>query len=188
MHIRTVQHPLGRLDIIRLQNRTAQLDSAPVPSLLYSLQGHSSYTMIACQRPIALQGTDYKSSSALTNINTVKASMKHPAPRQARVTRPSKIQLPPLHDLSDWSFSPEHTSGPSFEDTTFDNSTLWARHRYLCFGDAKRSQLIFSSQIFDGEVACHTSLIRLRRECKDAELWIQVERQCHYTGAWTVLN
>ena len=97
------------------------------------------------------------------------------------------LQLPTLHELEEWSFTPGRLSGPHFRDATFDNTTLWSAHRYHCYSDCHRQKHVFSSQVFESEVACHTSLIKLRHECKELDLWIQVERYHPETG-WTILN
>ena len=99
-----------------------------------------------------------------------------------------KITLPPLHDLSDWSFSGSNVAGPHFEhSTTFDRTTLETAHRYKAYSDCERINLVLNSGVFDGEVACHTSLIKLRRMVA-ADLWISVERWNSRTNSWTVLN
>ena len=110
---------------------------------------------------------------------------QHASPR---ALRPRHITLPPLHELEEWSFSADNVSGPKFSDVTFDNSTLWSSHRYHCYSDRDRESLVFSSKIFEGEVACHTSLIKLRHELKDLDLYVQVERFEPALNRWTVLN
>lgn len=103
--------------------------------------------------------------------------------QQKAAARPSQSEV--TRTLDEWSIA--NYRGPVFEGATFDNITLWSRHRYHCFSDAKRTKVLLSSQTFPGELACHTSLIKLRRQC-DIEMWIQVERQDELTGKWMVLN
>lgn len=101
---------------------------------------------------------------------------------------PARTIMPPLHDLDEWSFSYGNISGPHFQDPTFDNTTLLSPHRYSVYSDRARKVHLFSSIDFDGEVACHSSLIRLQRRMRDLDVWIQVERRDYVTGEWKVLN
>lgn len=100
----------------------------------------------------------------------------------------ARIMMPPLHDLDEWSFSYGNISGPHFQEVTFDNTTLWSPHRYSVFSDRARKVHLFSSVDFEGEVACHTSLIRLQRRMRDLDVWVLVERKDPASGHWKVLN
>lgn len=148
--------------------------------------------MLACQRPTEIlekhfgpSSVTYPTAESTTTAQTTQLS--HNLSPHETFQSKRHLDLPPLHDLSDWNFA-KNGSGPVFEDATFDNTTLWSEHRYHCFLDSGRSQYVFTSKVFDGEVACHTSLIKLRREAKTTDVWIQVERYIPGTDSWMVLN
>lgn len=143
--------------------------------------------MLAYQRPVdAFAMThDFNANRHVKSTTTSQQGRNH-VRNDSTEAIPASMITPELHDLRDWSFSSAH-QGPRFEDATFDNTTLWSRHRYQCFADPQRTKILLSSQTFSGEMACHTSLIKLRRQC-DIDMWVQVEREDASTGTWMVLN
>lgn len=129
-------------------------------------------------------------SPQVNNLHDHFGQMHLPQTTSSSITclDPARTMNSSLHVLDDWSFSYGNISGPHFQDPTFDNTTLWSPHRYNVYSDRARKVHLFSSVDFDGEVACHTSLIRLQRRMRDLDVWIQVERRDTVSGEWKVLN
>lgn len=173
-HCRRINHRIPPM----FATRAADLTQKEYGCRSGAILSARSQTPQTLDLPMAMDPSSHSSSSSSSS-----SSIHHTRP-----SRPTHIDLPPLHDLADWSFSPSGIAGPVFEDETFDNATLWSKHRYLCFSDAERTQKLFTSRVFDGEVACHTSLIKLRRDSQNEERWIQVERWSAEGKSWQVLN